>query len=201
MPKNNEPTNAAPAAATPDNYVGNVRDATRTLDTIVKEIKDCRNRIERDEIKIGYLLIEAKTDPSLAKTKEWRNWLKENFAFSDRTASRLMRIADKFNGSPALANLGLSRTKADVLLRLADDEREKFMEEHNIENFSTRQLEEKVREHLGNQSMNPKNTKGKSATWSYGCPKCELTIWAEQEVNVICGDCSEKLTETKQSPA
>jgi hypothetical protein len=119
----------------------------RSLNVIAKEIKKHRKQIEQNAVKIGELLCEAKA--ILVKHGDWKKWLEDNFDFSHRTANRLMRIYQEFSNSPALANIGLARTKADILLRLPDDEREAFMAENNIEELSTRELEKRVREIVG----------------------------------------------------
>jgi hypothetical protein len=63
-----------------------------------------------------------------------------------------MRIHEGFSNSPTLANLGLARTKADILLRLGSDEREAFVEENNVEELSVRELENRVCERAGEKT-------------------------------------------------
>jgi len=139
----------------------------RPLKTIAKEINKLREKVQRDEIQIGNLLIEAKEQ--LAKPGEWADWLKENFTLSQRTAIRYMRLAENFTkDSPMLANLGLARSKADVLLRIKDNDKLKeFLDRDDIDidKMTVRQLENHVREHIGNQpgDKNPTSAKERPA--------------------------------------
>lgn len=142
--------------------------APRPLKVIAKEIIKYRSQIEQNAVKIGGLLCEAKL--ILVKHGEWVEWLNENFNLSHRTANRFMRIYEGFANSPALANIGLARTKADVLLRLPDEDRESFMKENNVEELSTRELENRVREYLGIESKEPKKPKKSSQSAENSAP-------------------------------
>ena len=73
----------------------------------------------------------------------WGNWLKETVNYSQSTANNLMRVFDEYGSnqislfgevnSQALGNL--SYTQAVALLGIAPEEREAFVEEHDIENI------------------------------------------------------------------
>ena len=127
-----------------DNYVGTTRSQPRSLRDIAKMINERKSQIEQKFVEIGALLNEAKA--IWGKTGGWGGWLEDNFELSQRSANRLMRIAEYFSNSPALSNLGLTKTKSDILLRLDNDKIEEFIDEHNLVELSTRELEDVVRE-------------------------------------------------------
>lgn len=103
-------------------------------------------------VEIGRRLTEAK---AMLPHGEWGQWVKEELPFSQRTAGNFMLIFEKYGAdqaslfgevkSQALANL--SYTKALRLLAIDDEEeREAFVEQHDVENMSTRELEKTIRE-------------------------------------------------------
>ena len=78
-----------------------------------------------------------------------------------------MRITERFSSSPVLTNLGLDRSKADVLLRIKDDDKlDEFVSQHNDERpkLSTRELETRMRAFNGVIPKKPKTTKLQEAS-------------------------------------
>lgn len=75
---------------------------------------------------------------------EWLPWLNTRIGYSEKTAQNFMRLAREFSNPQALADLGA--TKALALLALPADEREQFVQEHNVVDMTTRQLEQAIRE-------------------------------------------------------
>lgn len=126
----------------------------RTLEDISDDIKACKNQIKQDFIKLGTLLNEAKE--VYGTYGNWGAWLKGNFDLSQSTATRHMNIASEFLNSSTLHNLGLSRTKADALIQLDEHDRKDFIQNHDIENMSTRKLVKCVREYKGIETKKPK---------------------------------------------
>lgn len=103
-------------------------------------------------IEIGRRLCEAK---SLLSHGEWGEWLEAKVEYSASTANNLMRLFDAYGAdqitlldnnvkSPAFESLSYS--KAVALLGIPDDEREVFVETHNIEDMSTRELQRVIKE-------------------------------------------------------
>ncbi len=103
-------------------------------------------------IEIGRRLIEAK---EMLPHGEWGKWLKASVDYSQSTASNLMRIAEEYGTeqwalfgadakSQALGNL--SYTQAIYMLGVPAEEREEFIEENDIDNMSTRELQQAIRE-------------------------------------------------------
>ena len=90
---------------------------------------------------IGRCLIEAK---DMLPHGEWLPWLNERVEFSERTARNFMRLAREWTNRQTLADLGAA--KALTLLALPAEEREQFVEDHNVIDMSARQLKEAIRE-------------------------------------------------------
>jgi len=128
----------------------------RTHEHIAAEINSIKNQTRKmmlyNSIEIGRRLIEAK---QLVAHGEWGIWLGEKVDYSQRTATNLMRIFEEYGAdqltlleenakSQAIANL--SYTQAISLLGVPEEERENFIETHDIENMSTRELQKAIKE-------------------------------------------------------
>ena len=109
----------------------------RTIEAITGEILELKQRGGEVILDIGRRLLEAK---GMLPHGEWLPWLNERVEFSERTAQKFMRLAQKWSNPSALADLGA--TKALMLLALPEEEREEFLEDHNVIDMSARQLEQ-----------------------------------------------------------
>lgn len=113
----------------------------RTIETITDEILDAKRTGGEAILTIGRCLIEAK---DMLPHGEWLPWLNERVEFSERTARNFMRLAREWTNRQTLADLGAA--KALTLLALPAEEREQFVEEHNVIDMSARQLEQAIKE-------------------------------------------------------
>ena len=113
----------------------------RTIEAITGEILELKQRGGEVILDIGRRLLEAK---GMLPHGEWLPWLNERVEFSERTAQKFMRLAQKWSNPSALADLGA--TKALMLLALPEEEREEFVEDHNVIDMSARQLKQAIRE-------------------------------------------------------
>lgn len=113
----------------------------RTIEAITGEILDAKRAGGEAILTIGRCLIEAK---DMLPHGEWKDWLAERVEFSERAAQRFMRLAREWSNPTALSDLGA--TKALALLALPEEEREKFVEDHNVIDMTTRQLEQAIKE-------------------------------------------------------
>jgi len=138
----------------------------RTTEHIAAEINSIkaqtRNMMLYNSIEIGRRLTEAKT---ILQHGEWGNWLTDNVDYSKSTANNLMRIFDEYGASqlsffvdnaktPALGSV--SYTQAVALMSLPEDERETFVEEHDMETMTTRELQQAIKER--DQALKEKDT-------------------------------------------
>lgn len=113
----------------------------RTIGTITDEILELKQTAGEVILEIGNRLIEAQ---AMLSHGEWLTWLTEQVEFSPRTAQRFMRLSREWSNATALSHLGA--TKALALLALPPDEREQFVEDHNVIDMSARQLEQAIKE-------------------------------------------------------
>ncbi|MEK5278616.1 DUF3102 domain-containing protein [Paenibacillus sp. FSL H7-0735] len=130
--------------------------AMRTIETIAIEInsikEQTKNIILASSVEIGRRLVEAK---SMMQHGQWGNWLADSVDYSQSTANNLMNIFEKYGSSQmtlfgdntnsqAFANLTYSQAVA--LLGVPDEEREKFVEQNNVSEMTTRELQAAVKE-------------------------------------------------------
>ena len=113
----------------------------RTIEIITDEILDAKRTGGEAILTIGRCLNEAK---DMLPHGEWLPWLNERVEFSERTARNFMRLAREWTNRQTLADLGAA--KALTLLALPAEEREQFVEDHNVIDMSARQLKEAIRE-------------------------------------------------------
>lgn len=128
----------------------------RTVEAVTLEIQTLQHQAQQlllgYAIEIGRRLVEVK---AMLPHGQWGVYIKEQVGYSQSTANNLMRIFEEYGAaqqsifgpeanSQALGNL--SYTKALRLLALPADERETFVEEHQVEDMSTRELEAAIKE-------------------------------------------------------
>lgn len=113
----------------------------RTIEAITGDILDAKRAGGEAILTIGRCLIEAK---DMLPHGEWKDWLADRVEFSERAAQRFMRLAREWSNPTALSDLGA--TKALTLLALPAEERERFMEDNNVIDMTTRQLEQAIKE-------------------------------------------------------
>ena len=123
----------------------------RTLPVIVSEIKIIEQNVAKTAmegaIQIGQRLQEAKEQVGHGN---FETWCQENLNYNIRTARRFMKIADEYGGENGLLSnrtmlSGLSISNALSLLKVPEEDREKFMEEHPVEDMANRELEDEIR--------------------------------------------------------
>lgn len=119
----------------------------RTAEEIAGSInrikEEVREAVLDGSIRIGRELQAAK---SKVPYGEWESWLEANVAYSVRTAQNLMRIADEYGRRRTEAMEGLSITQAVLLLGLPAQEREAFVESHDMESITTDELREQIKQ-------------------------------------------------------
>jgi chromosome segregation ATPase len=119
--------------------------SNRTPEVIAAEIRSidqqARQYVLQSAIEIGRRLTEAK---ELVAHGEWGNWLKANVNYSQSSANNFMKISVEYANSQTLANLNYSQ--AIALLSVPAEEREAFVEENNVSDMSTRELQAAIKE-------------------------------------------------------
>lgn len=127
----------------------------RDINTITAEIRVIKQSVGHlllsSYIELGRRLTEAK---ELLPHGEWGAWLRDEAEFSQSTANNMMNIFREYGadqaslfGDAKSQTLGnLTYSKAVALLQVPAEEREKFVEEHHVEELSTRELEQLIKE-------------------------------------------------------
>lgn len=118
----------------------------RSTDVIAAEINAIKFQTQtmmlQASSEIGKRLIEAK---ERLPHGEWGKWLKENVEYSQSTANNLMQIHVEYSSnSQAFGNLSYS--KAVALLGIDAEDREAFLQENDVDEMSTRELQKIVKE-------------------------------------------------------
>lgn len=129
------------AAMMQESMVHSVQSEQRTIETITSEILELKKQAGKALLGIGQRLIEAKETLSHG---EWLPWLTERVEFSERTAQYYMQLAREWTNPQSIADLGA--TKAFKLLALPAEEREAFIQEHNVVDMSARELAQAIKE-------------------------------------------------------
>jgi len=131
--------------------------AVRTPETVALEIRTIQRQAQgfilNSAIEVGRRLEEAK---AMLPHGEWGAWLKRELNYSQSTAQNFMRVFREygdtqlslFGGEAKSQTFGnLTYSKALRLLTIPDEEeREKFVEEHDVVSMSTRELDKALRE-------------------------------------------------------
>ena len=101
-------------------------------------------------VEIGRKLNEAK---ALVPHGLWEDWLTENVDYSQSTANNLMRNATEYGDEQVTLLSGKSKSEtfasltysqAVALFALPMDQRQEFVENHDMEDLSTRELKEEI---------------------------------------------------------
>lgn len=103
-------------------------------------------------IEIGRLLVEAKT---MVEPKDWEKYIWDNFGYSTSSADNWMKLYreygddqeslfDSFRDSQTFGKL--SYTQLLALTALPAEERSAFVEQNDVENMSTRQLQQAIKD-------------------------------------------------------
>jgi len=130
----------------------------RTPLVIAAEINTIKQQTSRvllaNAIDIGRRLKEAK---NLLSHGDWGEWLKESVSYSQRTAQRLIQLFQEY-GTKELASRDsndnsnaspvthLTYTQAIILLGIPEEEREEFMEKHDVESMTKSELQQAVKD-------------------------------------------------------
>jgi DNA repair exonuclease SbcCD ATPase subunit len=113
----------------------------QNVDTLTTEILILKQQTAQNIIEIGKRLIAVKESlPHGA----WGQWLHNKVDFSQPTANRFMRAAEAFSNYSALNNL--TQTKIFALLDLPQEERDEFIQDNPVEEMTTRELQQAIKE-------------------------------------------------------
>ena len=147
----NENTNTVQGGLAPTSTSG--MEPPRTLEVVAAEIRTFTASMLNNIIEIGRRMCEAK---AMLPYGKFGDWIKENTGYSRSTANNFMRLFEEYGsrqGSLFGATLEdvqtfgqLTYTQALALLALPSGEREEFVEAHDMEHMSTRELQAAIEE-------------------------------------------------------
>lgn len=115
--------------------------ALSRLDSIAQEINAKVQRLALDMIDIGKSLNEAKT---LVPHGRWSEWLRTNTTISERMAQQMMQAHARFGTVDAAK--GIQWGKVVQMLSLPAGKEEEFLQEHDVNNMSVREVKSAVKE-------------------------------------------------------
>ena len=142
-----------------------INTSARTASTIAAEIRfldrQAANTCLQYIIEIGRRLVEAK---SMVEDGQWLNYIKNELNYEKSTAQNYMRLYDRY-GSGQRSMFGsfaeteafgnLTYTKALALLQVPEEDLEDFAKENDIENMSTRELQQAIKDR--NEAIDAQN--------------------------------------------
>ena len=111
------------------------------IEKTTAEILILKDQTAQNIIEIGKRLIEVKEN---LQHGEYLNWLKESVDFTERTAQRFVKVATAFSNTTPVSHLGTRKLFA--LAGLDEEDRREVMQENNVEDMTTRELEQVVKE-------------------------------------------------------
>lgn len=128
----------------------------RTLPVIISEIRIIEQNVAKTAlegaVQIGQRLQEARGQVGHGN---FGTWCKENLNYSQATAERFMKLSAEYGGenelfsnSATLQNFSIS--KALSLLKVPEEDRETFIEEHDVDGMTVKEMETEIK-HLNEE--------------------------------------------------
>lgn len=111
------------------------------IEKTTAEILILKDQAAQNIIEIGKRLIKVKNN---LPHGEYLNWLENSVDFTERTAQRFVKVAIAFSNTTPVSHLG-SR-KLFALAGLDEEDRQEVMQENNVEDMTTRELEQVIKE-------------------------------------------------------
>jgi hypothetical protein len=119
------------------------------LDQLATEIRYYSQQASWSIIEVGKRLIEAKKQVAHG---EWADWLKNNVSFTQQTANKFMKCAERFSNYASIRNL--NPTQMIALLALPETETETFIEQKKaegnpVEDMTVKTLRDEIKKWKG----------------------------------------------------
>lgn len=117
------------------------------LDSLAQEARTYAANATMYMLQLGRVFIEAK---ELLKHGEFAAWCDENAGCSMRTVQNMMNAYKRFGEKQEFLSIG--KTKLLKLLTLPEGTEEQFVQDNDIANMSSREIESAIREARGSES-------------------------------------------------
>lgn len=114
-----------------------------SLNQLVSEIKFFENQATESFWEIGKRLSIAREQ---VEHGEWMKWVSSNLGYSYDTTNNLIKIYKEFPNFDAHQNLGFQKMLSLTSIK-DEDERQEFVENHDVEDMTTRQLQAEIKEY------------------------------------------------------
>ena len=121
----------------------------RDIADVTRDIRAKTGEFLRAAIEIGRLLFEAK---AMVEPGSWGKYIEEELPFSHSWANNYMKLYTEFGSDQtslfgdSQAYMNLRPSQALEIIRLPEGEREEFMDTHDVQNMSTRELNAVINE-------------------------------------------------------
>lgn len=163
------------------------------IDGLAMQARALRLSINVNMWQLARVFIEAK---ELVPHGEWGGWLKENADVSERTAQDMMAAYRRFGGKAPFE--GLSPTQTFKLLPLPEGSEERFMEEHDVQNMSTREIQEAVKK--VREEAKAEIDRAKEETLAWANQKIELARTEAQNERQARLDAEQRAMDAENRP-
>lgn len=117
-----------------------------SLNQLVSEIKFFENQAVVSYWEIGKRLSKAKEQVGHGN---WIPWIEDNLGYSRKTASNLIRVYESYPNGNTSSHLNFSKVLALTSIK-DEEERQDFIENHDVEDMTTRQLQAEIKEYKKN---------------------------------------------------
>lgn len=118
-----------------------VNSSPAVLDGLAQEAQYYATSFTNSILQLGRVFCEAK---QLVEHGKWMDWVKDNTGFSTRTAQQFMQAYKRFGSNEKARQIG-DRSKLVKLLSLPAGTEDDFLENNDVSNMSTREVDEAVR--------------------------------------------------------
>lgn len=113
------------------------------IDVLAHEARECVRNFKTSAMELGRILNEAK--PIVKQNGgSWEQWVRDNTQLSLRNAQQFMAIYREFGNNASVDNL--ESTKLVKMLLLPEGTKEQFIESHDLEHMTSREVEAAVKE-------------------------------------------------------
>lgn len=117
-----------------------------SLNQLVSEIKFFENQAVVSYWEIGKRLSKAKEQLNHG---EWQSWINDNLGYSYDTANNLIKVFNQYPNIDTYQHLNFSKVLALTSIK-DEEERQEFVENHKVEDMTTRQLQAEIKEYKKN---------------------------------------------------
>lgn len=124
-----------------NDLIKTTEESMAVLDSLAQEARLYSEAFAMNAFQLGRVLTEAK---KMVPHGEWLDWVYQNTGMGKRMVQDLMRSYQRFSGKPSL--FAVEKSKLFKLLALPAGTEDEFLEEHDIDSMSSREVGEAVKQ-------------------------------------------------------